>query len=242
MAEQFQTKITVLEYECDVTQRISLSNIMRHSQQMGSYHLAERGLDYNQLYKAGMVFLVAKMRIDITRRPRFGERLTLTTLPRVPKGVQFIRDTIFETEAGEHLLTVSIAWALINPETRKILRPSVFMEYGFPMNPNDGETITGYRLKDPGSAHTMHLRQVKYSDLDYNRHVNNALYADMVCDSVPVDLLVEREIKRFGILYHHEATAGQVIDIATAPQQDGYYLLGNVEDGKCFEAELAFYD
>ena len=60
------------------------------------------------------------------------------------------------------------------------------------------------------------MRQVKYSDLDSNSHVNNAVYADIVCDTLPLDWLVEREIKKFGIMYQKEALAGQVIELDTA--------------------------
>lgn len=111
-----------MEPECDISKRIHLANIMRHAQQMGSEHLMSKNIDYNQMCQQGMVFLVAKMRIDIIRRPTFGEKIKLTTIPMLPKGVQFIRDTVFETMDGEKLAHVSISWLLIDPNTRKILR------------------------------------------------------------------------------------------------------------------------
>lgn len=240
MAEIFQKKIVVMEYECDVARKLRLSWLMRHAQQMGSDHLATKHVDYRQMYKDGMVFVVNKMKIKIHRRPEFNEALQLTTIPMEPKGVQFVRDTIFDTLDGERLAEVSISWALMNPETRRILRPSAFDCYGFQFNPNDGEQVTGYKIRKPEGMSTSHKRQVKYSDLDYNGHVNNATYADMVCDMVPIELLEQQAILRFGIIYHKEAKIGQILDVTVVENQTDWYFGGKVGNSHCFEAEIAF--
>lgn len=244
MERTYTKKITVIEPECDINKRISLANIMRHAQQMGSEHLRNIGLDYNQMYKDGMVFVVSKMLINIERRPLFGENLVLTTYPKVPKGAQFIRDTVFETEAGEKLAEVSIAWLLVDPTSHRILRPSAFDIYGLEMLPNDGEYITDYKIKKPDQSGVLHMRQVKYSDLDYNRHVNNAIYANIVCDLIPREAILQKEIERFGILYQKEATFAQVIEMEVTPSWSGtsFYIGGLVAGERCFEAEIKFKD
>lgn len=241
MIREFEKWIEVSEPECDLTHRMSLSNIMRHTQQMGSDHIAREGITYERMQHDGMVFLVNKMLITITRRPSYAERLRLITVPRVPKGAQFIRDTYFDTENGERLVEASISWILADPRTHRILRPSAFDIYGFEMFPNDGEYITAYRIKKPDAAGVRHMRQIKYSDLDSNSHVNNAVYADIVCDTLPLEWLAEREIARFGIMYQREATVGQVIELETAQvSPKAYYVGGVVGGGRCFEAEINF--
>ncbi len=245
MPESYQKTIQVMEPECDYHQKIFLSQLMRHAQEMGSEHLLHRGIDYNQMYRDGMVFLVNKLLIKITRRPTFGEQVVLTTVPMKPKGAQFIRDTYFDTPEGERLVEVSISWMLINPETRKILRPAAFEVYGFEMYPNDGEYITRYRIKRPQGQATTHLRQIKYTDLDYNHHVNNAVYADIVCDVLPERVMLKREPRQFGIMFEKEARLGQIVEIDAVQFQQpngelGYYVGGQVNGGHCFEAELLF--
>jgi acyl-ACP thioesterase len=239
--ETCQKHIKVIEPECDLRQKMSISNIMRHAQQMGSDHLEQFGLDYNQMVRDGMVFLVAKQLITIHRRPSFGERLLLTTIPRKPKGAQFIRDTLFETEEGERLVEVSIAWLLADPQTHKILRPAMFDIYGLEMFPNEGESITRYRIQKPESAAIGHLRQVRFSDLDYNGHMNNAIYAEVVMDALPAEAAMKKEPASFGILFQKEAKFGQVINLEVCPREEnGYYIGGQVAGERCFEAEILF--
>lgn len=242
MPETYEKEIKVTEPECDLRKCMSIANIMHHAQQMGSDHIARYGLNYNQMQCDGMVFVVAKQQITLNRRPTFGETLRLVTTPRAPKGVQFIRDTTFETLEGERLVEVNIAWVLVDPITHKILRPSVFDRYGFAFFPNDGETISGYRIKKPEGNGVLHMRQVKYSDLDYNRHVNNAIYANIVCDLIPQEIMLHREPTRFGILYQKEATLGQILELEVVPAWSrlSYYVGGLVGGERCFEAEIQF--
>lgn len=86
MPESYQKTIQVMEPECDYQQRIFLSQLMRHSQEISSEHLLHKGIDYNQMYRDGMVFLVNKLLMKLTRRPTFGEQVVVTTIPRSPKG------------------------------------------------------------------------------------------------------------------------------------------------------------
>ena len=51
MVETYKKEILVTEPETDITKRMTLSNIMRHSQQMGSEHIASMGIDYNRMYR-----------------------------------------------------------------------------------------------------------------------------------------------------------------------------------------------
>ena len=240
MPESYQKTIQVMEPECDYQQRIFLSQLMRHSQEISSEHLLHKGIDYNQMYRDGMVFLVNKLLMKLTRRPTFGEQVVVTTIPRQPKGAQFIRDTYFDTPQGERLAEVSISWMLIDPATRKILRPAAFEVYGFEMYPNEGEYITHYRIKRPQGMATTHLRQIKYTDLDYNHHVNNAVYADIVCDALPLERLLEQPVKRMTISYHNEIPVGQEYEVECGQtDSDTWYVLGRNQDVCFFEATVS---
>ena len=110
------------------------------------------------------------------------------------------------------------------------------------MYPNEGEYITGYKIKKPQGTGALSFRQVRYTDLDYNLHVNNAVYADIVCDAVPSQVMLSQEIAQFGILYQKEAKLNQEIRLEVIPQQENkeYYIGGQADGGKCFEAQIKF--
>lgn len=54
--------------------------------------------------------------------------------------------------------------------------------------------------------------QVRYFDLDANRHVNNARYFDWLLDPLGRDFLRENQIKRFNLQYLQEVRNGEIVE------------------------------
>lgn len=231
----------VKDYECDYNQRMFLSVLMQHAQQMGSYHILQHGITLERMVQDGMTFVETKQRIRIRRMPVLGEELQIVTIPKQPKGVQFIRDTVFSTREGEELAYASISWALVDPQTHRVLRPSAFDIYGFSFMPNDGEEITSLKLKKPEGAGEFFTHEIGYSDLDYNRHVNNAVYADLVCNCVPAELMLSREVSAFDIIFRKEAAIGQQMRMERIQTgSTAFYVEGLADTNACFDAVIEF--
>lgn len=241
MQKSFTLETHVRDYECDYNTRMFLSTVMHHAQQMGSYHIEQRGITLERMVRDGMTFVETKQRIKINRMPVLGEQLQIVTIPKTPKGVQFIRDTFFNTPQGEELIIASIGWALVDPQTHRVLRPSAFDIYGFEMAPNNGEEITAFKMTKPDGKGVCFTHEIKYSDLDYNRHVNNAVYGKLVCDSVPPEIMLQREICAFDIIFKKEASLGQVMQIERIQAgENAFYIEGLVDEKMCFEAQIKF--
>ena len=58
------------------------------------------------------------------------------------------------------------------------------------------------------------IHKVKYSDLDQNRHVNNARYVEWIFDLIDPDLLEKKSPAFFSIEYKHEVKAGDSVQLA----------------------------
>lgn len=53
--------------------------------------------------------------------------------------------------------------------------------------------------------------QVRFFDIDLNRHVNNAVYSDWMMDPLGADFLMHHRLTDFAIRYEHEVRYGQEI-------------------------------
>ena len=56
-------------------------------------------------------------------------------------------------------------------------------------------------------------RDVCFTDLDRNGHMNNTRYMDWIDDLLPSDFHREHPIKEFTVCYHSEAREGQRLDL-----------------------------
>ena len=87
-------------------------------------------------------------------------------------------------------------------------------------------SLRGLELPSPGSLalmdHTQtRQRQVCFTDLDRNGHMNNTRYLNWVSDLLPSAFHQSHEVKEFTICYHAEAREGQLLDLSwDFPQED----------------------
>lgn len=224
-------------------------------QEAAGLHLEGDGLSYERMRRDGIVFLLVREAVRALRWPRYGEAVTVKTWFEKTAGAKFLRGYRFFDEKGGEVLAAQSEWVIAEPATHRILRPR---EFPFTM-PEAGEPapVPIRRIRLPETLAPAGGRRVRYSDIDCNRHMNNAVYVDLLCDYYPGGL-GEREPSALQIEYEGEATLGETIDIATAPDleaasvleaapapeepaRDAALFSGTVAGRRCFtaRAELA---
>ena len=213
----YRDAFTVAYYECDGRKHIKLSSVLRRMQQIATDHHDLLGLEYRALYEKHFVFLLSKLGLDILRLPEAGERVEMTTMAKPLRGPRFIRDCIFTDGAGRRLLRAETVWLLADPVVHKIHRPSA-LPYPIP-EVDDGEPVLTPkgRMEFSGQLTPAGSRPVRFSDIDSNHHVNNAVYADICCDFLPPRWLEEMEPRRFYLHFANEAYLGESLAISIAP-------------------------
>lgn len=225
-------------YDCDSNNQLKISAAMQLMQQASSEQLEYLGCSVEKLFAEDMVFLLSKMCVNVHRMPVCSERLVVGTAPTKPRGARFVREFVIDSPGGERLLSAFSLWILVNPATRKILRPRSF-PYLLPYQESQLQTIIGdvSLPKEHGCSETSLSIPVRYSHLDVNQHVNNTVYADFICDALPYDRLSERGIKLMVISFQQEAKWGDVVDITTSVLSENEFRLVGVQDSApCFES------
>ena len=94
-----------------------------------------------------------------------------------------------------------------------------------------------FRIPSGTELASIAARRIVYSDLDYNMHMNNTKYTDMLCDCIPM----EDTGRIDGVLlsYVKESAFGDVLDVRHA-YADGvhYFRTLSGEAKTCLEAQL----
>lgn len=234
----YTTRVRVNYYDCDTENRLKISAAMKYMQQTSSEQLEALGCSVEKLYEEGMVFLLSKMCIRIHRMPVCSEELIVGTSPVTPRGARFVREFTIETLQSERLISAMSLWLLVHPESRKIIRPKSF-PYTLDFQPSNlTEVIDDIPFpKGEGESEKVLSIPVRYSQMDVNRHVNNTVYADFVCDALPYDELTGRGLETLVIGFQNEARYGDMVDISRSFCGEGEYHLTGLHGGRpCFEA------
>lgn len=225
----------VKTYDCTPRRQMSVTALLRGAAELADLHLGMFDLSYEQLIGMGMAFLLTGVEVRIHRMPTMREKVTFSTWHRGVERVRFLRDVALCDEQGNRLATYSSEWVLVDPETHRIKRPSCLPELDrVPMR--QGESLGPVPpLRLPEDMVWAGERRVGYADLDYNGHLNNTKYADIISDWVPGGL-EEGYFTRVRLDFQGEARLGEVLKISTAIDGELRYVSAVHERGKCFSA------
>lgn len=225
-------------YECDSMKRFKLSEVLKLSSELAGYDYTWKGFSHSFLMENNMVFLLSRVSFHIFKNPSDQEEICAATWEREIKGASYIRAFEVKDKSGDMLVQGESIWILVNPETRRILKPSV---YDFHTEKFPERTVI---CEPPGKIKYGELtfagkREVRRSDIDANGHVYNAVYADIALDYLS-DEYYGKEIDNFRINYVSEAKSGDSIDIYVSYEGKKAFVIGITDEKTCFETEFIY--
>lgn len=237
------------EYEVDVShvdfsKRIKLSSLFIYFQDIAVLHANNLKAGREEmLEKYNIIWVLARMKVDVKRYPILDEKIIIETWPNKPNRVECTRNFLVKDAEGGILVKAVSIWVVIDIDTRKLKRvDSIF--------PKDlsyiGEKTIDIKLgglKANARLELVHKRVVSYSDIDVNEHLNNAKYVDFVTDCFSLDEHKKHNINSIEINYNNEALPGDTItlykDMSEAYPNTVYIEGINKEDDKLiFKAEM----
>lgn len=220
-------------YDVGPGRTLHLSRLLFLVQETSERHLRYFNIGYESLWEAGIAFLTAKTWVKIARMPLLHETVRIETRPCGVKGAQFIR--AFDLFVGEGLCAQVVQTSVaVDPVSHKIHHPRVFENVAFDASCGGEAPMFPQRIKT-GEQPVLGTREIRYSDLDYNGHLSNALYVDFLTDFVP-DC---PKITEFQINYVNECRLGDQIVVHGGKDETGRWLVyGEHTRGRAFEAYL----
>ncbi len=230
---QYENHWRVATFEVDAQSEMKLSTMLRICQETSEKHLSTLGVGYEKLKADGMVFLIVKSESTIYRMPAHGEELRIITRPQGVVRAEFYRD--YEFYSGEE----KIAWVMqssvaANTQTHRILHPKQFAAYGLDASANGVTNHTLSRMK-LGELPFLGERVIRYSDLDYNGHLNNAIYGDIFYDFLPGGMMGKR-LEKVQINFVNESLLGESLRIFGKEENGIVAIYGENSRGRAFEA------
>lgn len=228
---EYTQQVKLATYDIDANNTLRPSALLRYCQEACELHLACYGLTHEKMMKDGIVFVFTRAGATIHRWPGQHDPITIVTRARGMVGVQFYRS--FDFYCGqEHLAEVLQASVVVSTEEHKLLRPKAFLNYGVGAGENTGQKLE--RMNLPENMPVVGQREIRFSDLDYNGHVNNSVYNDIFCDFIPGGIK-GRQLKEFQVHYVLESRENEVLEIQREERDGLIFLRGTNPRGISFE-------
>lgn len=200
--------------DVDFDGKLKLSSLFTKFQDVAGLHSENLSMGIKTLYENyGVLWVLARIRVDILRQPLLDDEIIIETWPQEPDSIRFSRDFLVKDRQDNILIRAVSTWVVIDINTRRLVKTeSVYS--GYP--PVIEKRAINCKLKgliSKGELEQVYKRKVRYSDIDVNKHLNNAKYIEFIMDSFDKEFHIKYRIKSIEVNYSNEALLGDTIKI-----------------------------
>jgi acyl-ACP thioesterase len=201
----------------DRSDRLTLASTFDFFQEAAIIHAEALGVGRDEMVKTGQLWVLSRMSVVWDRRPKWREPLTVRTWPRGWEKLFALRDYDIQAADGAPAVRGRSCWIILDMEKRRPLRPQAVM-VNLPAN-QDRNAMDGIppALESRGDLVQAGERRARYSDVDYNGHVNNARYVQWIQDLMEPEILENCRRARLDINYLGEVRPGETVELWKAP-------------------------
>ncbi len=189
------------------------SALLVYMQETANLQCRDWGTDLDRLHEEdGLGFLLSRIMLRADEPIYAYEDIEVRTWCGESKGLTFVRCFSVHKE-GRTVATALSHWALMDIREKKLVRVSAF-DRPFPMGELPDEATLPRKVRIPAATamETVGTRPIVYSDLDFNRHMNNTRYPDMVCDYLPD--MAGKWVRTLSLSYLREAAYGDILTVS----------------------------
>ena len=226
---------TVRWHDTDARREMRPSALLALMQETSNLQFVAVGQSLDAIRdKEGVGFILSRISFDILRPLAAFEKIRVETFTCGGRGYTFLRG--FEVFCGEELIArCHSLWALVRVGDRALVSCEAF-PLSFGDEPElSTEMPVRFRVPRDLAFRAVGERCITFADLDYNMHMNNTKYPDMVCDFLPDP--VGTRVTGMSLAYHREAAFGDVIAVERARGENGVYYFRTKKGGDvCLEA------
>ena len=202
-------------FDDDFTGRMSWNVFGKRILRAAARHAEERG--FENIVRNGHTYLwvLSRMTIKAERMPRVMENGTITTWLSAAYRCFVERNFAINDQSGRETARVHTVWALIDATSRRPVNLSEATDDGLQSFVDSSKVISLPRPQriDTDQMQEVGQREVCYSDLDKNGHLNSIRYIDYALDTFSLEYLKTHRPYGMEIAYCRESMWNDTITI-----------------------------
>lgn len=210
----FTREITVQPSDVSCQGNLKLKNLLDYFQNTAG--LAVENIEGNttDLIARGYAWVLTRYDIEIiSKLPALDEKFLITTFHDPSHGYNTLRVFDVKDLNGNSIAWAKSSWLLLDLANMKPVKAAAHLPEI--QSRDTGEISPDFsEIKDNEEAAILKSVEfpVRFHDLDYNSHVNNANYFGWVFDECPVDLM-KRELKSIYASFRSGAKFGEKVTL-----------------------------
>jgi acyl-ACP thioesterase len=228
-----RASFTVHSYDADAFGHLMPAALAGYLQEAAGRSADALGFGFAELQARGLTWVLARQQLELSAPVRWNETLEVETWPSGVDRLAALRDFRLLKD-GREIGRALTTWFALHLDTRRPVRPDQFL-------PPERLGQTAHLLPAgqpplPGlNAREIERRfQVRFADIDANRHVTNASYLAWVLEAIDAEAWRGLRLGALDLQFLAECNHGSYVRSRSVPFGEGVRLHAVVreEDGK----------
>lgn len=201
--------------QCGAEGTMPVTLLVARAIEAATAHANNLGIGYQHLKEFGLAWVLSRMSVEVVRYPGINETYTVSTWLESWSRRLSERNFIVCDAAGLPLAYIRSVWATVNLHTRTIGDLGL-LDAGqrLPFPPVECPIEKTPRIAPAADSKVMVTPyDFRYTDIDFNRHVNSVKYLHAILNRWPLEHYDTYLIRRMDICYLHECRYGQHAEI-----------------------------
>ncbi|MCM1033701.1 MAG: thioesterase [Odoribacter sp.] len=213
--------------------------------ELATLHANALGIGYSNLSEHSMGWVLARLAIEIYRYPGINETYSMTTW--IESLNRHFSDRCFEMTdtGGNTLASIRSMWVAIDTQSRSMADLGNLPIGSIPIDTTRKCPLGRCRQPAiaPGTTVETTRYSFKYTDIDFNRHVNTLRYLEAVLNLRPLEFYDSHIITRLEASFDRECHFGDTVELVTGPSRripEAYTTEIISPAGTCAAVDLLF--
>ena len=210
----YKKSFIVSNNDVDKQFKLKIPAIFRYFQDVALLATESVGADSITLSKKNIDWVITRMAVQIKRLPKCDEEITVCTHPGKDMAMLYPRYFYIMDAKGEIIVSSSSIWALIDNSTRKVIVDRDVISKLPPEN-YDCQLDLPEKIALPENSRFVEKRTIHYSDLDFNSHMNNVRYVELLMDVHDTTFYDAHSVKSITLNYMRELKEKEAVEVYT---------------------------
>ena len=210
----FGKSFIISNNDVDKRFKLKISAIFRYFQDIALLATEDLGVDSISLSKRNIDWVITRMSVQINRLPDCDEEITVYTYPGKDMAMLYPRYFFITDSKGEVIIRSASIWALIDNITRKVIVDRDVINK-LPGESTEDQLPLPEKLLIPEEIRFIEKRTIHYSDLDFNSHMNNVRYVELLMDAHDSEFYDTHRLSFLTLNYMKEIKEKEAVDIYT---------------------------
>ena len=197
---QYKTRVDIgkVNGNADITNKGMLAML----ENVACMHSDQAGYGIIEIPVTHLSWVQLNWRVQILRRLKYGEEVTIKTWARESSKVSTLRDFEVLDKDNKQVCIATTRWTLTNIDTQSITKITDDI-----INKYEPESITTFpnfefsKLKQPENYSNEYIYTTQRRDIDVNKHMHNLNYLDLAYEALPEDLYLNNQFNNIEIMY-----------------------------------------